>query len=334
MATVELCIDLGSKFISIYQKGIGLVLREPSIAIVTKGRNNKMEIRDAGYRAESIMTTAMGGAKIVAPIQEGIVVDEEMASMLLEHFLSKILPDTLIKPRVKAIVSICLSSTNSDRRAVEKCCLKAGIKEVTLVEGPLCLLAYTSSIGGLFVDIGGGKTEIAAVTAQGGIATGCSVNIAGDAFNNAIIDSLYVNYGVKLGEYTIENLKKSALSFYINDEGNYAVSGGGKDGTPRSLFVSAADMRDAVIPLVDDIIEVIMSVLNQTPPELSAEILRKGIFVSGGSLHIPGLIEYIEQALELAITPLKDVDNAVAIGGGVFFENKDLLSTMLGVRLS
>ena len=331
MATIELSIDLGSKFITIYQKGIGLVLREPAIAIATKVRN-RLEIRDAGYRAESVITGSLGGARVIAPIKEGIIVDEEMATMLLAYFLKKIMPEGLFAPRVKAIVSICESSSSSDRRAVEKCCLKAGIKEVTLVESGLSLLAYTNSIGGLFVDIGGGKTEISAVTNHG-IATGCSVNIAGDAFNNAIIDDLYRNYGVKVGEFTIENLKKSALSFYVNDAGSYAVSGGSADGSPRSLYVSAEAMRNAVIPLVDDIIEVIMSVLNQTPPELSAEILRKGIFVSGGSLHIPGLIEYMEQALELPVTPLKDIENAIAIGGAKFFDERDLLNDMLGVKL-
>ena len=129
--------------------------------------------------------------------------------------------------------------------------------------------------------------------------------------------------------------KKSEINGarFDTDEGSYAVSGGSADGSPRSLYVTAEQMRDAVIPLVDDIIEVIMSVLNQTPPELSAEILRKGIFVSGGSLHIPGLIEYLEQALELPVTPLKDVENAIAIGGARFFEERDLLSDMLGVKL-
>lgn len=332
MNVIELSIDLGSKFITMYQKGIGLVLREPAIAIATKSRTH-LEIRDAGYRAQSVMNGSLGGARVIAPIKEGIVIDEDMASMLLEYFLKKILPKSIIPPRIKAIVSICSSSTSSDRRAVEKCCLKAGIKEVTLVESGLSLLAYTNSVGGLFVDIGGGKTEISAVTNHG-IATGCSVNIAGDAFNNAIIDRLYMHYGVKVGDFTIENLKKSALSFYVNDEGNYPVSGGSRDGSPRSLYVSAGDMRDAVIPLVDDIIEVIMSVLNQTPPELSAEILRKGIFVSGGSLHIPGLIDYLEQALELSVIPLQDIENAIAIGGAKFFDNKNLLGDMLGIKLA
>ncbi|MEG1528990.1 MAG: rod shape-determining protein [Clostridia bacterium] len=331
MRTIELSIDLGSKFITIFQKGIGLVLREPAIAACVRVRD-RFEIREAGYRAESIITTALGGARIVAPINEGCVCDEYMCAMLLKHFLKKIIPDGIFKPHIKAMVMIGSSLSNSDRRLVEKCCLKAGIKEVTLVESPLALLAYTGSIGGLFVDIGGGKTEICAVTNHG-IANGCSVNIAGDAFNGAIIDSIYMNYGVKLGEYTIENLKKSALSFYINDEGSYVVSGGGREGVPKSLCVTASDMRDAVIPLVDDIIEVIMSILNQTPPELSAEILRKGLFISGGSTLVPGLIEYIEQALELPVTPLKDIENAVAIGGAKFFENKNLLSDLLGIKL-
>ena len=211
--------------------------------------------------------------------------------------------------------------------------MKAGIKEVTIVESPLSLLAYSDSIGGMFVDIGGGKTEIASVTNHG-IASGCSVNIAGDAFNNAIVDKLYMHYGVRIGDYTIEQLKKSALSFYSNDEGAYQVSGAGKDGNPKSLIVKASEMRDAVIPLVDDIVEVVISVLNQTPPELSSEIMRKGIYVSGGSLKIPGLVDYLQESFEIPVTVIKDPDNAIAIGGAKFFDNKNLLSDMLGLKLN
>lgn len=331
MKTVELSIDLGSKFITIYQHGSNTRLREPAIAVATV-QNNKTELSKAGYKAQEAMDGSLGGANIVAPIKEGVVVNEEMAAKLLKFFIKKIVPDGLIKPYIKAIVSICSSSTSSERQAVEKMCLKAGIKEVTVVEAPLSLLAYTSSIGGLFVDIGGGKTEIAAVTNHG-IATGCSVNIAGDAFNAAIIDYINKRYGVRLGEFTVESLKPSALSFYIDDVASYAVSGSGRDGSPKSLYVSAEDLRNAVIPLVDDIIEVIISVLEQTPPEISAEILRKGIFLTGGSTRIPGLVTYVEQALELPVIQLQDIDHAVAIGGAKFFDNKDLLSDMLGVKI-
>ncbi|MBR7163028.1 MAG: rod shape-determining protein [Clostridia bacterium] len=331
MANIQLSVDLGSKFITICQKDVGLVLREPCIAIAQKTKD-RYELREVGFRAESIISTALGGARVVCPVQEGFIVDEEMFTLLLKEFFKKILPSSFIKPRVKAIVSITSAMTNSDRRVVEKCFISAGIKEVILVESPLSMLAYTGSIGGMFVDIGAGKTEIASVTNRG-IASAVSVNIAGEAFNNAIIDSLQKHYGVKLGAYTVEKMKKNALSFYLNDEGRYIVTGTGSDGVPAQLSVSAEDMRDAVLPLVDDIIEVIMSVLQETPPELSAEILRKGIFMSGGSTYIPGLVDYMEQALELPITVVTDVENAVALGGIKFFDDMHYLGNLLGIRL-
>lgn len=331
MANIQLSVDLGSKFITICQKGVGLVLREPCIAIAQKTKD-RYELREVGFRAESIISTALGGAKVVCPVQEGFIVDEEMFTLLLKAFLEKILPTTFIKPRVKAIVNITCAMTNSDRRAVEKCFVSAGVKEVILVESPLSMLAYTGSIGGMFVDIGAGKTEIASVTNRG-IASGVAVNIAGNAFNNAIVDSLQKHYGIKIGDYTVEKMKKNALSFYLNDEGRYIVTGVGSDGVPANLSVSAEDMRDAVLPLVDDIIEVIMSVLQETPPELGAEILRKGIFMSGGSTFIPGIVDYMEQALELPITVVSDVENAVALGGVKFFDDMHYLGNLLGIKL-
>ena len=331
MANIQLSVDLGSKFITICQKDVGLVLREPCIAIAQKTKD-RYELREVGFRAESIISTALGGAKVVCPVQEGFIVDEEMFTLLLKAFLEKILPTTFIKPRVKAIVNITCAMTNSDRRAVEKCFVSAGVKEVILVESPLSMLAYTGSIGGMFVDIGAGKTEIASVTNRG-IASGVAVNIAGNAFNNAIVDSLQKHYGIKIGDYTVEKMKKNALSFYLNDEGRYIVTGVGSDGVPANLSVSAEDMRDAVLPLVDDIIEVIMSVLQETPPELGAEILRKGIFMSGGSTFIPGIVDYMEQALELPITVVADVENAVALGGVKFFDDMHYLGNLLGIKL-
>ena len=331
MANIQLSVDLGSKFITICQKGVGLVLREPCIAIAQKTKD-RYELREVGFRAESIISTALGGAKVVCPVQEGFIVDEEMFTLFLKAFLEKILPTSFIKPRVKAIVNITCAMTNSDRRAVEKCFVSAGVKEVILVESPLSMLAYTGSIGGMFVDIGAGKTEIASVTNRG-IASGVAVNIAGNAFNNAIVDSLQKHYGIKIGDYTVEKMKKNALSFYLNDEGRYIVTGVGSDGVPANLSVSAEDMRDAVLPLVDDIIEVIMSVLQETPPELGAEILRKGIFMSGGSTFIPGIVDYMEQALELPITVVSDVENAVALGGVKFFDDMHYLGNLLGIKL-
>ena len=126
MANIQLSVDLGSKFITICQKDVGLVLREPCIAIAQKTKD-RYELREVGFRAESIISTALGGARVVCPVQEGFIVDEEMFTLLLKEFFKKILPSSFIKPRVKAIVSITSAMTNSDRRVVEKCFISAGI---------------------------------------------------------------------------------------------------------------------------------------------------------------------------------------------------------------
>ena len=146
MAVIELSIDLGSSFITIYQKGIGLVLREPSVAIVEKVRDH-FEIKEAGYKAEIIINDSLAGAKIITPIKEGVVVDDEMCALLVKYFLQKILPPSLLPHKIRAIVLISSTNSNSERRACEKAFVKAGVKEVTLVESPLALLAYTDSIG-------------------------------------------------------------------------------------------------------------------------------------------------------------------------------------------
>jgi rod shape-determining protein MreB len=332
MALIELAIDLGSNFITIYQRGIGLVMREPSLALA-RFVNGKPEIRDAGYRARNLLSQSLGGARVISPVKEGAVADIEMCAMLISCFLKKIVPQKLIKPAVSAIVLISSSLVNSERKAVEKVMEKAGVSDILLVESPLALLSYTGSIGGLFVDIGAGKTEIAAVTNHG-IASGCTVNIAGNAFNNAIIDFIADNYEVKIGEYTAEKLKLDALSMFENDANMTVVTGRALyDGSPKNARVKASDMYKAVAPLVDDLSEVIKSVLSSAPPELSAEILRKGVFMCGGSSQIPGIKEYIAKKLALPVIPLEDVENAVAIGGGYFFGEKTYLSDLLGIRI-
>ncbi len=331
MALIELAIDLGSKYITVCQKGIGLVWREPAVAVARRVRD-KVEITDVGYKAESIISSSLGGANIICPVKEGSIADEEMFVGMIKIFFEKILPSTVFPTKVHIMVGISSALSSSDRRVIEKCFMRAGAKEVTLVESPLCLLAYTGSIGGLFVDIGGGKTEVAAVTNHG-IACGATVNIAGDAFNSAIVDAAYTVHGAKIGEYTVEKLKKTALSFYLNDEGSYTVSGGGKEGLPKNIRITAGEMRDAVLPLVDNIIDVIYDVMYKTPPELASEILRKGIFITGGSSRIPGLIEYMERTFELPLTSLYDADSCVALGGVKFFDDRKMLSDLIGISL-
>ncbi len=332
MSKIQLAIDIGSGFTTIYQRGVGLVLREPSLAIASFNRG-RGELKEAGYRAKSMLSQSLGGARVIAPIKEGCVADAEMAASLFSYFLKKIIPDSFIKPSISVIALISSALINSERKSVERALLKAGVKELLLVESPLALLSYTGSIGGLFVDIGAGKTEIAAVTNQG-IASGGTINIAGAAFNNAIIDCIAELYAVKIGDYTAEKLKIDSLSLYENDANISHITGRSLlDGAPKNIAVKANDLFKAVAPLVDELIEVVKHILASTPPELSAEVLRKGVFLCGGSSQIPGIKEYISKRLTLPIIPLDDTENAVAIGGGYFFSDKAFLSDLLGVRV-
>lgn len=220
-----------------------------------------------------------------------------------------------------------------ERRDVETVMLNAGVKDVILVESPLALLAYTNSVGGLFLDIGGGTAEVASVT-KNGISAACSVNIAGAMLNSKIIDYFVENYGLKIGDYTAEKLKLDVGSMYDNDLSATEISGRDVlDGTPRSMEASAKDVRRAISKSIDALIEVVENVLNMTPPELAGEIGKKGIFISGGTSELPGLIEYLGVRLYLPITQLKDYDNAAALGGGVLLEDGKALSQMLNMKV-
>lgn len=331
MSTIELAIDFGSSFITIFQRGRGVVFKEPAIAIATKIKD-KIELIETGQNAKKALSRSLGNAQVVYPIREGIIVHQMAATLLIKDFLKKILPSRLSKPRIKVLAIISCGLTVVERRLLETVLTKAGVAEVMIIENPFALLAYTNSIGGLFVDIGGGTAEIASVTKRG-IAAGCAVNIAGSLFNSKIIDYIIEKYDLKIGDYTAENLKLEIASLYDNDINTATISG--RDlvsGAPRTIEVAAKDIKQAIAPVVDDLIDVIESVLSSTPPELAAEIGRKGIFLCGGSAKLPGLTEYISVRLRLPVTELTDITEAAALGGGMLLSNPELINQMLNIK--
>ena len=219
------------------------------------------------------------------------------------------------------------------RQQIYEKLLKLGASSVYICDSPLALYEYTGTIGGMFVDIGGGKTEVHAVSGEGVVA-GCTVNIAGDAFTNAIIDYIADTYYIKIGDITADKLKCESLSFYQNDQGSDFISGTGlSDGMPKNAEIKANDLFFAIAPLIDDLVDVISSVLGATPPELAAEIMKKGFFITGASSQIAGLSQYLADRLGLYCTVLDDVENAAAIGGGKFLDDMATLSSLIGVQL-
>ena len=331
MALMELAVDFGSSYITIYKRGEGIVLKEASVVVST--HKKKREVVESGNAAKNYVRTTMGNAREIYPVREGVVVSVEDASLMMSEFIKRLLPEKIFKPQIRAVVMISSGLTVVERRDVETVMLNAGVKDVVLVESPLALLAYTNSVGGLFLDIGGGTAEVASVT-KNGISAACSVNIAGAMLNSKIIDYFVENYGLKIGDYTAEKLKLDVGSMYDNALSAAEISGRDVlDGTPRSMEASAKDVRRAISKSIDALIEVVENVLNMTPPELAGEIGKKGIFISGGTSELPGLIEYLGVRLYLPITQLKDYDNAAALGGGVLLEDGKALSQMLNMKV-
>ena len=332
MALMELAVDFGSSYITIYKRGEGIVLKEASVGVVSTYKK-KREVVESGNAAKNYVRTTMGNAREIYPVREGVVVSVEDASLMMSEFIKRLLPEKIFKPQIRAVVMISSGLTVVERRDVKTVMLNAGVKDVVLVESPLALLAYTNSVGGLFLDIGGGTAEVASVT-KNGISAACSVNIAGAMLNSKIIDYFVENYGLKIGDYTAEKLKLDVGSMYDNDLSATEISGRDVlDGTPRSMEASAKDVRRAISKSIDALIEVVENVLNMTPPELAGEIGKKGIFISGGTSELPGLIEYLGVRLYLPITQLKDYDNAAALGGGVLLEDGKALSQMLNMKV-
>ena len=327
---LEFAVDLGSSNITIYQKGMGLVLREPNMALLS-GEGDVL--RDVGYKAKSTHVSTLGSSKPAFPVKEGVIVDLDTAVLVVGEFFKKVLPQSFIRPKFNVLAIVSAALNTEERKMVEKLFLKLGASSVYICDSPLALYEYTGTIGGLFVDIGGGKTEVHAVSGEGVVA-GCTVNIAGDAFTNAIIDYIADTYYIKIGDITADKLKCESLSFYQNDQGSDFISGTGlSDGMPKNAEIKANDLFFAIAPLIDDLVDVISSVLGATPPELAAEIMKKGFFITGASSQIAGLSQYLADRLGLYCTVLDDVENAAAIGGGKFLDDMATLSSLIGVQL-
>ena len=172
MALMELAVDFGSSYITIYKRGEGIVLKEASVVVVSTHKK-KREVVESGNAAKNYVRTTMGNAREIYPVREGVVVSVEDASLMMSEFIKRLLPEKIFKPQIRAVVMISSGLTVVERRDVETVMLNAGVKDVILVESPLALLAYTNSVGGLFLDIGGGTAEVASVT-KNGISAACS----------------------------------------------------------------------------------------------------------------------------------------------------------------
>lgn len=331
MNKTSLVIDLGSKNICMYQKDNSVILNEPSV-IVVKNVKGEMSPVACGSDALKLLSKPVESQQVVYPVKEGAVVNEPACVFLIKAMISRFLPQrTLLKPHIRAIVCISCGLSNVEKRTIEAVCNKAGIGEVTLVESPLAVAALIKEDEAFIVDLGGSKTEIA-VTNNSGIVTGCSIDLGGDKLNQAISDYVSDKYKVIIQNNTAEKIKLGAGSLLENDITSATVTGKSIfEQSSKKITLSAAEIREAILPLVGKIAEVIESVSLMIPDNMIESIFNSGVYLCGGGAELPGIAKYIANRLKMKVTVLENPSEAVANGGVKFFYDNKRLAKLLNI---
>lgn len=323
----DIGIDLGTANTLIYVKGKGIVLREPSVVAIT--RYNK-EVHAVGYDAKEMVGKTPDNIIAVKPLKDGVISDYKMTYEMIRRFLQKVLKSgAFTKPRVVACVPSGV--TEVERRAVEEAVIQSGAKEVYVVEESMAAavganMNVADPLGNMVLDIGGGTSE-AAVISLGAIVTAKSVRVAGNAFDEAITNFIKKKHNLLIGERTAEEIKIGIGSVYkVEEESTMEVRG--RDcltGLPRNIVVTSEEIREALMEPIEVVIDAIKVTLENTPPELSADIVIQGITLTGGGAYLRGLDKLIAERTLLPVKIAEDALECVAKGAGILLEGIDTL---------
>lgn len=320
----DIAIDLGTANTLIYVRGQGIVLNEPSIVAL----NNRNETVATGHEARLMHEKTHGNIRTVRPLRDGVIADFEVAEQMIRDMIKKVKVKWYTTTR-KMVVCVPSGITEVERRAVRDSAEHAGAKEVYLVDEPMAAaigigLNVHEPVGSMIVDIGGGTTEIA-VIALSGVIHAQSVRLGGDELNDDIINYFRRNHNLLIGERTAERIKCEIGSAASLDE-EIEITIKGRDlvnGVPRTRQVTSRDVREAISESVNSIVEAITKSLEQTPPELSADILDRGIMLAGGGALLKNLDKLIMETTDLPVHIAEDPLTAVARGTAEILENLD-----------
>lgn len=329
MSTLDLGIDFGSSYTSIYARGQGIVLREPTVLVLDADGS----LFAAGEEAKKLIGRTPRERKVVFPVFEGVIASPEGAALLLEYFLAKVIPTKLLRPRVRAILSVPCGAAAKDRRALEDAAAIAGVREPVAVEGALCQLLgldypYRSKTPVLSVDIGGGKTDVT-VIADGAIVAGCTLGVGGNNVDTGIIDWLIKEYGLKIGLLSAEKLKSTMLSLSERENGTSMAAGQDVDsGTPRSMLVSSKMLYPVAAHYYDKIGEVLDVMMKSLPAELSSSLMERGMHLTGGGSRMNGLSAYLARTIGYKYRTIANADFVTVLGAGRICEDPKLLQAV------
>ena len=327
----DLAIDLGTATTLIYVKGRGIVSCEPSVvAVQTDARGGKCVLA-VGKEAKEMLGRTPGSITAVRPLRDGVIADFEITEAMLRYFIARAHHDrrTLVKPRI--VICVPFGITEVEKRAVKESAEGAGAREVFLIEEPMAAaigagLPITEPSGNMVVDIGGGTTEVAVISLAG-IVYSQSVRVGGDKMDEAIIGYLKRKYNLLIGEQSAERVKCVLGNAHPEGE-TRTMEVKGRDmiaGVPKVVVVNADEIRDALVEPINAITEAVMMALERTPPELSADIVDKGIVLTGGGALLRNLDVLLREETGLPVMVSNDPISAVVLGSGKTLDHLNLL---------
>lgn len=326
----DLSIDLGTANTLIYVRGKGIILDEPSVVAIRQDQfGGQKRVAAVGLEAKRMLGRTPGNISAIRPMKDGVIADFFVTEKMLQHFIHKVHENRFLRPSPRVLVCVPCGSTQVERRAIRESALSAGAREVYLIDEPMAAaigsgMPVHEASGSMVVDIGGGTTEVAIISLSG-IVYSSSVRIGGDRFDEAIINYVRRNYGTLIGESTAERIKHEIGSAFPGKEVlKMEVRGRNlAEGVPRSFVLNSDEILEALQEPLSGIVGAVLTALEQTPPELAADIAERGMVLTGGGALLRNIDKLLSEETGLPVIVADDPLTCVARGGGRALEMSD-----------
>lgn len=328
----DIAIDLGTANTLVYVNGRGIILDEPSVVAVHKNfRGLQNRVLAVGKEAKDMLGRTPGSIVAIRPIKDGVIADFEVTQSMLKYFISKSMGEkkSFIRPRI--IICVPYGITQVEKRAVREAAQSAGAREVHLIEEPMAAaigagLPITDPSGNMVVDMGGGTTGVAVISLRG-IVYCKSIKVAGDKFDEAIVNYVRRQFNLLIGERTAENIKIQIGNAYpFEEEKSMEIKG--RDlvaGAPKTIEITSSQVNDALMDPLSEIVDAVRTALEKTPPELASDIVDNGIVLTGGGALLANLDVLLRERTGLPVSIAEDPLSCVVLGSGKVLDNLDLL---------
>ena len=327
----DMAIDLGTANTLVVLKGQGVVLNEPSVVAVVEEKGKK-SVFAIGDEAKTMLGRTPGNIQAIRPLRDGVIADFIVTEEMIKHFIKKVHKRTLANPRI--LISVPTGSTPVERKSIQDSALAAGARKVQLIEEPIAAaigagLPISEATGSMVVDIGGGTTEVA-IMSLGGVVYSNSLRTAGNAMDQALQDYMRSEYNLLIGDSTAEKIKKEIGTAIPASNNTYAVKGRDiRSGTPKEVNITENDTAEALNPIIKQLVKGIKDALENTPPELSADLVDMGMTLSGGGALLKNIDKRFSKETGLPVNIADDPLACVAIGTGKALEQRETFAHML-----